>query len=420
MTQPIVTLEIVDGPDIGTRFRLSGGAAVIGRSADVDIPLTKVKSLSRRHSQVEISPEGVQVRDLGSQNGTFVNGRRIEAAPLADGSVLRVGPVEFAVHIETPGAAVPAPAEEAEVTAPEAAEAGVPARSSSSSRRRRRSGEDDDMAALYGDGAAPAAGRGFLWWAILMVVVIVAGLYGVETLTQTTRRKLPTQYIIRAREPFVVILPRSTCADFDELNVKTETGDDILAWRPFAAESLIGGEFTSHVVILEGRGQGTAQVSVLKAGQPVHSFVVHVRGMRPRDWDREAIAPEEAHRMAMQRREAALALLPDQAYEAMRAYEEAEELFEIGLDMELSQEARSEARRIRRDLKRTVSKLYEDARDLLRGSQSARSDPVEAYEKLAEIKRLIPDESSVDWQLANNVQQIARELLELQSRRLGR
>jgi len=80
-------------------FRLMPGAVkTIGRvgAADfcVDVPL-----VSRLHCRVEVGAEGgVEIVDLDSTNGTWIDAVRITRAPLRPGSVLRVGRVEFALE----------------------------------------------------------------------------------------------------------------------------------------------------------------------------------------------------------------------------------------------------------------------------------------------------------------------------------
>ncbi len=66
------------------------GKARIGRSEEGEIVLLD-PSVSRTHAVVEIGARGVLVRDLGSTNGTFLNGRRIESGTLRDGDELRFG-----------------------------------------------------------------------------------------------------------------------------------------------------------------------------------------------------------------------------------------------------------------------------------------------------------------------------------------
>jgi len=62
----------------------------IGRSEEGEVVLVD-PSVSRAHAIVEIGSRGAVVRDLGSTNGTYVNGRRIEAETLRDGDELRFG-----------------------------------------------------------------------------------------------------------------------------------------------------------------------------------------------------------------------------------------------------------------------------------------------------------------------------------------
>lgn len=74
-------------------LRLEDRALVIGRgdpAAVVDLPLADPRA-SRRHVEVRAERDGVEVRDLGSTNGTFVDGARVQAARIGGGQVLRVG-----------------------------------------------------------------------------------------------------------------------------------------------------------------------------------------------------------------------------------------------------------------------------------------------------------------------------------------
>ena len=65
----------------------------IGRSrnADFTVPSREVSSL---HAEIVVAEDGYQVRDLGSRNGTFVNGERVTEAPLADGDILHIAQEE--------------------------------------------------------------------------------------------------------------------------------------------------------------------------------------------------------------------------------------------------------------------------------------------------------------------------------------
>ncbi len=81
-------------------FRLSAGSCVLGagEGAHVLVPETTV---SRRHVELALVPEGVLVTDLGSRNGTFYLGQRVEKMVLALGSRIRVGNVEVAIDADS-------------------------------------------------------------------------------------------------------------------------------------------------------------------------------------------------------------------------------------------------------------------------------------------------------------------------------
>ncbi|MEU3983674.1 FHA domain-containing protein [Streptomyces sp. NPDC026672] len=86
-------LHVVAGPDAGGVHLLHGGQVTIGRSADADVPLDD-PDVSRLHCAVTVGPDGrVSVADLGSTNGTTLDGTRVGERPvrLAQGAFLRIG-----------------------------------------------------------------------------------------------------------------------------------------------------------------------------------------------------------------------------------------------------------------------------------------------------------------------------------------
>jgi pSer/pThr/pTyr-binding forkhead associated (FHA) protein len=79
------------------RLPLKGPTMTIGRDPACDLHLNN-RTLSRRHAQIEKRAAGIWVKDLESQNGTFVNGTRIaEPRPLMGGDRIAVGQYEFFV-----------------------------------------------------------------------------------------------------------------------------------------------------------------------------------------------------------------------------------------------------------------------------------------------------------------------------------
>jgi pSer/pThr/pTyr-binding forkhead associated (FHA) protein len=77
-------------------FRIMpGGVRTIGRATGADF-IVDAALVSRVHCRVTALPDGgLEVKDLDSTNGTFVNGQRIETARLASGDRLQVGRVEL-------------------------------------------------------------------------------------------------------------------------------------------------------------------------------------------------------------------------------------------------------------------------------------------------------------------------------------
>ena len=73
---------------------VAAGAIRIGRADDNDIVIAEVLA-SRHHATLVPTPEGTEIRDNRSINGTFVNGSRVEAAVLHDGDVVTIGNIDL-------------------------------------------------------------------------------------------------------------------------------------------------------------------------------------------------------------------------------------------------------------------------------------------------------------------------------------
>lgn len=78
-------------------FPLVAGLTIVGRhpNCDLRIPLMEI---SRRHCQIDCHNGLFSLRDLGSFNGTFVNGERVEETQLKPGDHLQIGPLTFAIE----------------------------------------------------------------------------------------------------------------------------------------------------------------------------------------------------------------------------------------------------------------------------------------------------------------------------------
>lgn len=79
-------------------FPLSSNITVIGRRHDCDlcVPLTLV---SRRHCKLSKNNQIINIRDLDSRNGTFLNGKRIKEADISAGDYIGVGSLTFMLQV---------------------------------------------------------------------------------------------------------------------------------------------------------------------------------------------------------------------------------------------------------------------------------------------------------------------------------
>ena len=91
-------LQTLTGEQPEQTFRiLPAGVRTVGRATGADF-IVDAALVSRVHCRLTALPDGqLEVRDLESTNGTFVNGQRIEAARLSDGDRLQIGRLELVV-----------------------------------------------------------------------------------------------------------------------------------------------------------------------------------------------------------------------------------------------------------------------------------------------------------------------------------
>jgi pSer/pThr/pTyr-binding forkhead associated (FHA) protein len=91
-------LQTSEPDDSPLTFRLGSGAIkTIGRAARADFIVDRAL-VSRLHCRLTAGEENMEVQDLSSTNGTFVNDERVEHAQIASGDRLRVGRIELTVE----------------------------------------------------------------------------------------------------------------------------------------------------------------------------------------------------------------------------------------------------------------------------------------------------------------------------------
>jgi pSer/pThr/pTyr-binding forkhead associated (FHA) protein len=96
------TLNSVDPADVGLTFRLLPGTLkTMGRAPRADF-VVDAALVSRVHCRFTLNDVNqLEIEDLGSTNGTFLNGKKVMKATLTDGDTLTVGRIQFVVNAGT-------------------------------------------------------------------------------------------------------------------------------------------------------------------------------------------------------------------------------------------------------------------------------------------------------------------------------
>ena len=92
---------ILQSPEATFRLR-PGAVKTVGRATRADF-IVDAALVSRVHCRLTATDRHVQVEDLSSTNGIFVNDKKVRRANLATGDRLRVGRIELTVERQTPG-----------------------------------------------------------------------------------------------------------------------------------------------------------------------------------------------------------------------------------------------------------------------------------------------------------------------------
>lgn len=94
----VAQLTVTSGDAHGTVIALTESEYLLGRGRDNQIQLQDL-GISSRHARIYSGSEGYVIEDLKSRNGTWVNGARVEVAPLSDGDLLRLGTTDLSYQV---------------------------------------------------------------------------------------------------------------------------------------------------------------------------------------------------------------------------------------------------------------------------------------------------------------------------------
>lgn len=95
-----ISLVVIKSGKPGRAAALPMGSSIVGRDDGCRLRIPAA-AVSRRHCEFEVTEDGVTLRDLGSSNGTFVNGERLEDAPepIAAGDIIAIGEMVFFLRV---------------------------------------------------------------------------------------------------------------------------------------------------------------------------------------------------------------------------------------------------------------------------------------------------------------------------------
>lgn len=94
-------ISIIKGPQTGNTFEITAPETSVGRDPANAIFLNDM-TVSRSHAKIVRTPLGTTIEDLGSLNGTWVDGAIVNSAPLHDGSSVQIGTFTLIYHESSP------------------------------------------------------------------------------------------------------------------------------------------------------------------------------------------------------------------------------------------------------------------------------------------------------------------------------
>jgi two-component system, NtrC family, response regulator GlrR len=94
------TVEVSAGPDKGKKITTLDSLVRVGSDPSSDLVLTD-PTVSRRHLEIERTPKGLVLKDLGSRNGTYLDGRQVLQVVLQSGDKVQLGKTKLSIKPDT-------------------------------------------------------------------------------------------------------------------------------------------------------------------------------------------------------------------------------------------------------------------------------------------------------------------------------
>jgi pSer/pThr/pTyr-binding forkhead associated (FHA) protein len=92
-------LVVIAGGAEGTEYSIDGPVTIIGRDPGTEVPFND-DAMSREHAAVEFAGGALRIRDLGSRNGTQINGHELKVSDLHNGDRIAIGEHVFQLVLE--------------------------------------------------------------------------------------------------------------------------------------------------------------------------------------------------------------------------------------------------------------------------------------------------------------------------------
>jgi hypothetical protein len=440
MSANVPYLEVMDGDQKGTQYRLLGEMVLVGRAPECDIHLEDNKGVSRRHAQIFLMDGRVRVKDLESQNGTFVDGTRASEAIVPPGSVIKIGQVSLRLVLpdQDAPAAAPVPAGDkgmrrAESRTGSSRLASGAARPASAVGARPAGGVPGpiDGQAVDVESLMLAAGQGSRSLVLLLVIIaaVVGSLYAVSVLLAVVEPTFPAYRVVQVRQEQIVGVPTPFAAADLDAGSKTQEGMAFVRverYRGLLAERIDdvnvrnanNGDRQMHFLVVTGQARTPERSDAVillrsKSGEVVQDVHILVRGALPPDIP-DRITSAEARDLADQwTREARYLEENSQPFEAMQKLDKVVALCRSQRMEDRVNDADRVRLRLKGKLKEDLGRLFTEAMALAFPDKSGLHPPKlkEAFLALENAKQIVPDEDGQEWQVLNLWQAELRKMM---------